>query len=49
MSTTADSVLPDWSLRLISEIDAADRRAEALQKDSALFNSTGSPGKVRGV
>ena len=32
MSTTADSVLPEWSLRLIAELDAADRRAESVTK-----------------
>ena len=32
MSSTAYSVLPDWSLRLISELDAADRRAESIAK-----------------
>ena len=30
MSTTADSALPAWSLRLISELEAADRRAESV-------------------
>ena len=32
MSTTADSALPAWSLRLISELDAADRKAESVAK-----------------
>ena len=30
MSTLADSALPAWSLRLISELEAADRRAESV-------------------
>jgi hypothetical protein len=29
---TADTVLPRWSLRLISELEAADRRAESVAK-----------------
>jgi DinB superfamily len=29
---TADSVMPDWSSRLISELDTADRRAESVAK-----------------
>src|SRR5204862_6103849 len=32
VSTTADSILPNWSLRLISALDAADRRAESVAK-----------------
>jgi hypothetical protein len=32
VSTTADSALPAWSLRLISELEVADRRAEAVTK-----------------
>lgn len=31
-----DSVLPNWSLRLISELDAADWRAESVATDSIL-------------
>ena len=30
MSATADSALPAWSLRLISELEDADRRAESV-------------------
>jgi hypothetical protein len=32
VSTTADPGLPKWSLRLISELDAADRRAEFVAR-----------------
>src|SRR5262249_10553360 len=32
MSTAADSLLPAWSQRLLSELDAADRRAESVAK-----------------
>ena len=32
MSNTADPVLPNWPLRLISELDAADRRAECVAR-----------------
>lgn len=32
MSTTGVSALPDWSLRLISELDASDRRADSVAK-----------------
>jgi hypothetical protein len=32
MAMTAGSVLPNWSLRLISEFDSADRRAESVAK-----------------
>jgi hypothetical protein len=32
VSTPADSALPKWSLRLISELDAADRRAESVAR-----------------
>ena len=32
MSTPGDSALPNWSWRLISELDAADRRAEYVAK-----------------
>jgi hypothetical protein len=32
VSTTPDSGLPAWSLRLISELEAADRRAESVAK-----------------
>ena len=30
VSVTQDAVLPSWSLRLISEFDAADRRVEDI-------------------
>jgi len=32
VSNTADAVLPNWPLRLISELDAADRRAECVAR-----------------
>jgi hypothetical protein len=32
VSTTADSAFPKWSRRLISELEAADRRTEAVSK-----------------
>src|SRR5262249_34993568 len=32
VSAAGDSVLPDWSVRLISELDASDRRAERVAR-----------------
>ena len=43
MSTTAYPVLPDWSLRLISELDAADRRAESVAKGLSAFQLNWQP------
>ena len=43
MSTTAYSVLPDWSSRLISELDAADRRAESVAKGLSTFQLNWQP------
>jgi len=43
VSTTAYSLLPDWSLRLISELDAADRRAESVAKGLSTFQLNWQP------
>ena len=43
MSTTAYSVSPDWSLRLISELDAADRRAESVAMGLSTFQLNWQP------
>jgi hypothetical protein len=36
VSATGDSALPGWSLRLISELEAADRRAQSVAKGLSL-------------
>ena len=43
VSTTGYSALPNWSVRLISELDAADRRAESVAKGLSVVQLNWQP------
>lgn len=44
MSATGDSALPGWSLRLISELEATDGRAQSVAKGLSLEQLNWQPG-----